>query len=85
MLDDIVEFFESIVAFKFKKKFSALDGSRLDNGGLDDAAVDFRYEYKPENQSFFVRFLRLLPVRGDLGKLKQSLINYLEFSCRKYF
>ncbi len=80
-----VEFFESIVAFKFNKQVSALNGSRLDNGGLDDAAVDFRYEYEPENQSFLVRFLRSIPVRGKLGRLKKSLITYLEFSCRKHF
>ena len=80
-----VEFFESIVAFKFNKRFSAVDGSRLDNGGLDDAAVDFRYEYKPENQSLLVRLLRYLPVRGKLGRLNKSLITYLEFTCRKHF
>ena len=80
-----IEFFESIVAFKFNKQISFLNGCRLENGGSDDNALDFRYEYEPNNQPLFVRLLKTLPVRGKLGKLKQSLINYLEFSCRKHF
>lgn len=80
-----IEFFESIVAFKINKKFSGINGVRQVNGGLDDAAVDFRYEYKPKNQPFYIRALRSIPVRGKLGKLLKSLITHLEFSCRKHF
>lgn len=85
-----IEIFESIVAFRVHKKRNKVNSKMLDNKGVSDSAIDFRYHDNSEINHFknfakYFKFLKFLPFARSIHTL---VLNYLfnrKFNAKKYF
>ena len=82
-----IEFFESIVVFRFNKIYSEIHTEILKNNGIDDGAVDFRAIENLPTHGIFGIFIEWAAKKKFIKKYIRfnSLRQYVAFKSKKFF
>lgn len=82
-----IEFFESIVVFRFNKSYSEICPEILKNNGIDDGAVDFRSIENLPTHGIFGIIIEWAAKKKFITKYIRfnSLRQYVAFKSKKFF